>query len=201
MGKITRRVILAVVLSCTLAAIYFLVAPPPKTPPLPFDTSNYVATIRVKLFTPRTSGSLKDRLASAFMSWEEDREFRHPQPKHWGFPAAPFGNASLMGLLNQCMGPSGQRYFMSPGVSAGMVQFGHTNTLDGAQWVAAVEAALQSPTTQTLNPKTHRMDTGGLVLIHFPEQRAVLVLTPTEAAEFRRTNSAGIIGSPSEAPR
>ncbi len=192
MGKITKWVILPILLAGMLATVFSIATPAPRPPPLPFDVSPYVATKRVKFFTPQTNGSLKNRLVSSYFSWQEDRQFRHPRPENWSFPATPVGNSSIMGSLNQCMGPSGRSYFMSPGVSAGIVQFGHTNTLDGAQWVAAVETALQSPATQTLDLKSHKMVTGGLVLIRFPEQRAVLVLTEPEAVEFRRTNSAGI---------
>ena len=200
MGKITKWVILAIVLTCMLVTVFCIVAPAPKPPPpLPFDVSAYVATKRVKFFTPQTNGSLKNRIVSSYFSWQEDRQFRHPHPENWSFPATPVGSSSsIMGALNQCMSPSGRSYFMSQGVSAGIFQFGHTNTLDGTQWVAGVEAALQSPATQTLDLKSHKMVTGGLVLIRFPEQRAVLVLTQPEAVEFRRTNSAGIETPPTQ---
>ena len=201
MGRITKWVIFAVVLLCLLAVVFFLVAPPPKLPPLPFDASNYVATIRIKYFTPKTNGSVKDRLVSSLRSWNEDLEFRNPDPHKWSFGPSGIGNSSIMGYLNQSMSISGNTYYLSQSVSPGTFLFGQTNTLDGAQWVAAVEAALQSPATQALNLKTRSMEAGGLVLFRFPEQRAVLVLTQSEAAEFRRTNSMRIELLPPEPAR
>ncbi len=60
------------------------------------------------------------------------------------FGASPVQACSVEGLLSQCAEVSGNRYFLARELLGASVQFGHTNTLTGRQWVAAFEAALKS---------------------------------------------------------
>ena len=80
---------------------------------------------------------------------------------------------------------------MPPFVAAGSVRFGNTNTLNGPQWAAAFEKALQTGTPEWWDAEQKKMRDENLVLIRFPEQRTVLVLPPEKATEFQRTNKFG----------
>jgi hypothetical protein len=46
-------------------------------------------------------------------------------------------------LLNQCMEVTGTRYLIAREALGDSIKFGHSNTLNGTQWVAAFEQALQ----------------------------------------------------------
>jgi hypothetical protein len=59
------------------------------------------------------------------------------------FPATPVRLCAIQGLLNQCMEVTGTRYLIAVEIG-GAVEFGHTNVLNGAQWAAAFENAVQS---------------------------------------------------------
>lgn len=83
------------------------------------------------------------------------------------------------------------RYLMPPFVAAGSVRFGNTNMLNGPQWVAAFEKALQTGTPEWWDAEQKKMRDENLVLIRFPEQKTVLVLPREKAAEFQRTNQFG----------
>lgn len=109
------------------------------------------------------------------------------------FAANPFMACSIRGFLNQSMQVSGTRYLMPPDVAVGSVQFGTTNALNGRLWIAAFEAALETNKPSILDPQTRGMRQQNLVLIRYPKQKTVLVLTASGAAEFRRTNSTGVI--------
>jgi hypothetical protein len=113
------------------------------------------------------------------------------------FGATPLTNLCLIqGMLNQCMEVSGVRYLMPPFVAAGSVRFGSTNALNGPQWVAAFEKALQTGTPEWWDAEQKKMRDENLVLIRFPEQRTVLVLPQDKAAEFQRTNTFGKVDAP-----
>jgi len=110
----------------------------------------------------------------------------------YSFGATSLTNRCLIqGMLNQCTEVSGVRYLMPPFVAAGSVRFGNTNTLNGPQWAAAFEKALQTRTPEWWDAEQKKMRDENLVLIRFPEQRTVLVLPQEKAAEFQRTNKFG----------
>src|SRR5436853_7865741 len=75
---------------------------------------------------------------------EYQRRHGKPNPTAWSFPATPVQPCSIEGLLNQCMEVSGTHYLVAVEIAGGGVQFGSTNVLNGAQWVAAFEHALET---------------------------------------------------------
>jgi len=103
------------------------------------------------------------------------------------FPATPVQGCSIEGLLDQCMEVSGTRYYLDKDLAAGTVNFGHQKDLSGAEWVAAFEKALETGKPQWWEMKNKRMRARqeNLVLIRFPEQKAVLVLTKAKAAKYQ----------------
>ena len=65
-----------------------------------------------------------------------------PNPAAYTFPASDDRRCSVHGLLNQCAQVTGTRYLIAREVSADSIYFGHAR-LNGTQWVAAFEKALQ----------------------------------------------------------
>jgi hypothetical protein len=180
---------MALVAALVLGALIFIpMARRPTVPPLPFDTNAFVATTppTPNLFTAPPGASLLQRLS--FLLLRPGLMFGRQSSGTWSFPASPGTGCSIEGLLNQCMQVSGTRYLMPVGVAAGVVQFGHTNVLDGPHWVAAFENALQSNAVQCWDPQIQITAPEHLVLLRFPAQKVVVVLPTKAAVEFQRTN-------------
>jgi hypothetical protein len=166
-----------------------------KPPPLPFDTNGYFATHAIEFFPSHLPlhASLKDRLwFGYFKLWQMIHPYE-PDPTNTTFAAIPFGPQPIEVSLNGCTQADGPRYFMPTDIAVGFIRFGGSNALNGRQWIAACETALQTGMPEILDPHTRSMRPEKLVLIRYPKQKTVLVLTATEAAEFRRTNSTGFI--------
>ena len=102
----------------------------------------------------------------------------------YSFPASATNRCLVHGLLNQCMEITGVRYVMARDVAAGTVQFGHTNTLNGAQWVVAFTEALQIGQPEWWDSQTKRFRKENLVLLT-NDARTVLVLPKGMVREFQ----------------
>jgi hypothetical protein len=122
------------------------------------------------------------------LSWKWIRyKQRHgkPNPAAYTFPARPVGSCSIVGLLNQCMEISGTRYLIAVEI-AGAVEFGSTNALNGAQWVAAFEHAIETsdPVICWDYTKKRKFD-DTLLLIR--EKRGVVKVVPrSKVAEYQK---------------
>ena len=101
------------------------------------------------------------------------------------FPASPTRGCSISGLLNQCMAMTGYHYLIDKDVSAGSVQFGNSETLNGLQWAAAFENALQTGRPEWWDSTRKVMRRENLVLIKFPKKKIVLVLPREKAAKYQ----------------
>ena len=101
------------------------------------------------------------------------------------FPASPVRLCSINGLLNQCTEVGGCRYFVDKDISNGMVQFGNEKPLDGAEWVAAFENALQTGQPEWFDSITKAPRRENLVLIRFAKKKIVLVVPQDKAAQYR----------------
>ena len=68
-----------------------------------------------------------------------------PKPNAAGYNFSPHGDRSckIHGFLNQCSQMTGTRYLLAREARADSIDFGHATTLNGTQWVAAFERALQ----------------------------------------------------------
>ena len=86
--------------------------------------------------------TLSQRLDVAL--WEYKRRYGKPNPAAYTFPASPVQSCSIQGWLNQCMSVGGTKYFIAVEILGASVPFGNTNALNGAQWVAAFEQAIES---------------------------------------------------------
>ncbi len=187
-----------------LAAAAILVSWPKKPP---FRAEDFTSTTRATMALPppgalRTAllrgidthadvvlpgnPSVSDRFALAWIKAQRWRRSSRIAPTAWSFPGAGLKPCSIHGLLNQCQEITGNRYLIDKNAAAGSVQFGSTNTLNGEQWVAAFEKALQSDAAQWWDPSAKGFVKGPLVLIRYPEFQTVLVAPRERAAELQR---------------
>ena len=162
--------------------------------PLPFDAKGFVGTTPPTIASPPPNASLKDRI-NHFLIFKVMTKAQRAD-KYLFFPTPVTNRCSIQGTLNECMGVWGDRYLMPPFVAAGTVRFGNTNMLNGPQWVAAFEKALQTGTPEWWDAEQKKMRDENLVLIRFPEQKTVLVLPQDKAVEFQRTNKFGKVDVP-----
>ena len=66
-----------------------------------------------------------------------------PNPAAYTFPPKAEDRCSVQGLLNQCGQVAGTRYLIAREALGDSIYFGHSKALNGTQWVAAFERALQ----------------------------------------------------------
>jgi hypothetical protein len=172
----------ALVLALGLMALVLTPVPHRNLPVLP--DSRFVMTTLARMGLP-PNAALKDRAFVWLFGFLQKFRQRHPQPLAHSFPATPTNRCSVHGLLNQCMEVSGVCYIIPRVVAAGTVQFGHTNVLNGVQWVAAFTEALQNGQPEWWDPKIKGFRKENLIfLTNGP--RAVLVLPPEMVHEFQR---------------
>ena len=114
-----------------------------------------------------------------------EQRFSRPHPLTFSFPASPKGRCSIHGLLNQCMEVTGVRYVIAREVAAGSVEFGATNTLNGAQWAKAFTTALETGQPEWWDSAARKFRHENLVLLT-NDAKTVLVLPSEMAQEFRR---------------
>ena len=86
---------------------------------------------------------LAERLVREWYQYK--RHHGTPNPASWSFPATPVQLCSIHGLLSQCMEVAGKTIpDRGKRLGAAFVEFGSTNALNGAQWVAAFERAIET---------------------------------------------------------
>jgi hypothetical protein len=176
-----------IVLALLLAALGLLAfslyrSPLSVVPTLP--DSRFVMTTVPTLGLP-SNASLKDRAALwTFRLFQRFRKL-HPRPLAYGFPASPTNRCSIQGLLNQCMEVCGVTYLIPKEVAAGTVQFGHTNSFNGEQWVAAFTDLLRNGQPEWWDSKVQRFRRENLVLVT-NGPRSVLVLPADMVKEFQK---------------
>ncbi len=100
----------------------------------------FYATTYPKLQLP-PSLTLLQRLRWEWAQFK--RQYRKRNPAAYTFPASPVRPCGIDTLLTQCMEVTGTRFLISVEI-AGVVDFGHSKALNGAQWVAAVEQAIET---------------------------------------------------------
>ena len=81
---------------------------------------------------------------------------------------------------------SGWRYLIDKDVASGSVGFGCPRVMNGEDWVAAFENALQTATPEWWDSAAKRMRREDLVLIRYSKQKTVLV-SPKDKAVTERT--------------
>ena len=134
----------------------------------------FVETCYPTYQVPDNAG-IRQRLGIAYSKFMLRHGRKNPAAS--SFPPTSLQICSVHGLLNQSMQVTGTRYLIAYEAAAGSVQFGHSNILNGAQWVAAFEAALQTNQPECFNFQTKRTGRENLLLIR--ERSGVVKVIPT----------------------
>lgn len=143
------------------------------------------------------NATLWQRMLMAYL----DFRMRHwkKNPATYSFPAGTIRPCSIHGLLNQCMEISGTRYLIAYEVAGGTVRFGHTNVLNGAQWLAAFEAALQTNQPEWFENKEQRSRRENLLFIR-EKSGVVKVVPPSRLGDYQKTGLISASYVPDVAP-
>jgi len=126
--------------------------------------------------------------------WTQYRQrHRKRNPAAYSFPGRPAELCSISGLLNQCMEVSGTQYLIAVEIG-GAVEFGCTNPVNGAQWVAAFEHTIETRPVICYDYAKKRSFQDILLLIR--ETPGVVKVVPrTKLGEYRK---AGLVKSESQ---
>jgi len=103
------------------------------------------------------------------------------------FQGGPVQLCSISGLLAQCMDLTGWQYLIDKNVAAGSIEFGNSKPLNGQEWVAAFEHALENDKPQWFEHGKFRRE--NLVFIRYPDQKIVLVLPPEKAVQYQNLSA------------
>ncbi len=123
------------------------------------------------------------RLFWAWMNYKQRYGKRNPAA--YTFPASPVQFCSIAGLLNQCMEVSGTRYLIAVEIAGG-VEFGNTNTLNGAQWVAAFERALETSDPVLCYDYTKKRNFQDTLMLIRERPGVVKVVPRSKLAEYQK---------------
>jgi hypothetical protein len=128
-----------------------------------------------------------DFIATTYPTGSADMPTNHyGNPLNYTFPASGPTPCSIHGLLNQCMEVSGWHYLIDKDVAAGSVNFGRTNVMNGQEWVAAFENALQFGEPEWWNfSGDKKLRKENLILLRYPREKNVLVLPQDKAAQYK----------------
>jgi hypothetical protein len=130
-----------------------------------------------------SSLTLRQRLYYMWMDYVRRRA--KPNPAAYSFSAHRVQPCSLSGLLNQCMETGGTKYLIAVEAAPGTVDFGYTNTLNGAQWVAAFERAITNQPVLCFDFPKHRNFKDELVLIR-EKPDLVKVVPRTKLVDYQK---------------
>jgi hypothetical protein len=151
--------------------------------PLPFDTGAFVSISRTAMLPPKPN--LAQRVEHMLLITEE--HFFDHTPKAVSISAQPVTKWGVASLLNMCGNYSGTRYLISKDLAAGTVPFGNTNTMNGPQFISAIEDTI-SRSNVNWQDSSQVWRTEPLALLRFPEYKTIVVLPESEVADFLRTN-------------
>jgi hypothetical protein len=149
-----------------------------------FDAADFVVTSYPSL-QPAPNASLGQRFTIKLMQLHDRFRSQASRAASFTFPASPPTRCSIHGLLNQCNSVTGTRYYILKEVAGGSVDFGHTNVLKGAQWVAAFEHELQHGKLEWYDSTTKKFRHENLTLIPHGK-RAIIVVPKSLAEKYRR---------------
>ena len=122
------------------------------------------------------------------------RQQTRKNPAAFQFSPSPVQLCSIQGLLTQAMEVSGTSYLIAVEI-AGAVDFGHTNTLNGLQWIAAFEKAIEtSPPVICYDYGEKRNFTDTLLVIR-ESTNVVKVVPKTKLAAYQQ---AGLVKAVTE---
>ncbi|NOS69984.1 MAG: hypothetical protein HOP33_08640 [Verrucomicrobia bacterium] len=146
-------------------------------PPEWHGEPRFVETRLPKLTAP-PNASFQQRLTIAYTQF-----MRRFGKTTYSFGARSNALCSVHGLLTQAMEVGGTKYLIAQEVSN--VEFGHTNTLSGAQWVTAFESALQNNQPQCFHPATNGFWSENLLLVR-ENARVVKVIPRSRLPDYQK---------------
>jgi hypothetical protein len=130
-------------------------------------------------FAPKPPSSIRTRLYKMY-----HEVFPPPRGKFTFRGRGGPSPCSIHGLMNQCHEVSGVQFFIDKHVASGSVMFGHTNTMNGPEWVAAFTNAVQTGEVQWWDPNKKDFRHENPVFI--PAGRnSYLVLPKNRVAQYR----------------
>ena len=159
-------------------------------PPIWDGKPHLVETAYRRSELPRDAG-IGQRLSAAYLDLKARYSRRNPAA--WSMNATPT-RLHGVSMLNQCMELSGTRYLVAHEAWGGMVQFGHSN-LNGAQWVAAFELALQTNRPECYHPASN-MWAENLLFIR-EKAGVVKVIPPSRLSDYQK---AGLVDASYKPP-
>ena len=127
--------------------------------------------------------SPRERLSWAWREYQRRHGKRNPAA--YTFPASPVRLCSIDGLLSQCMEVGGTRYLIAVEI-AGAVEFGNTDALNGAQWVAAFEHAIESSDRVVCYDYAKKRNFQDTLLVIRERPGVVKIVPRTKLAEYQK---------------
>lgn len=162
-----------------LGSVYWWQRPTePALNPADFVITSY------PVFQLPPNATFGQRIAVKYMEFREQFRSQASRAASYSFSASPPTRCSIHGLLNQCNNVTGKRYYILKDVAAGSVDFGHTNVLNGSQWVAAFENELQHGKVEWYDFTTKEFRHENLALI--PHGNRTIIVVPKSLAEKYR---------------
>ena len=164
-----------------LSAVAFVMSRPHQDPPFSHDP-RFVATTTPSFRRAPPDATVTEQ---AFAWWNQTKlRFQKRRPQTYSFRSRATSPYLIGETLNLCMEVTGVRYLILKEVAAGKCEYGFTNTLNGAQWVAVVTDALQHGQPEWRDPHTKAIRKENLVLLT-NDARTVVVLTKEMARDFQ----------------
>jgi hypothetical protein len=164
-----------------------------KPPPSWNGTPAFVATAFTEHAPPPNAG-LGLRLTYALENFRRKHSGKGSRVRTYVFPTHTNALHATSALLTTCMEIVGTRYLIAREVE--YVEFGHTNTLAGTQWVSAVEKTLQSNLVQCYHPSSNGLWSEKLLLVR-EKSGVVKVLPPSRLADYQK---AGLVDASYKPP-
>ncbi len=122
-----------------------------------------------------------------YWSWDDYRRRNGKGNRRtYAFPASQRTLCSMSGLLNQCMEVTGTHYLTAVEACGCAVEFGHTNSLTGAQWGAAFEQAIATNGPVLCYDNVKKEGFSDTLLLIREKPGVVKIVPRSKLAEYRK---------------
>ncbi len=147
--RVLRMLTVGAVLVVALGVLWFVTPTNEQRvfsiPTLPDDNRPaFIATAKPNIDVgPLSNLTLRKRIYGIYLKLKYRIAAPKPNPAGYSFSPRADRSCKIHGLLNQCSQMTGTRYLIAREARGDSIDFGHAKTLNGMQWVAAFEQALQ----------------------------------------------------------
>jgi hypothetical protein len=142
----------------------------------------YRTSYQVPVVPPSTF-PMRERLLWAWIQFK--RHHLKPNPAAYSFPPGRRMPCAITALLNQCMDVSGKEYLVAVEIR-GEVEFGSTKTLNGVQFVAAFEHALETSGPVSCYDYAKKSAFEDTLLVIHEGPRLIKVVPRSKLGEYQR---------------